>query len=95
MIDTILEGKMGPMGNNGIFSDESPPGNNLGNNIVQFCEDTKFIIKFRNGLNSLQINLKLLINYVRNKGKLKVQLVIEESWFIFQLRIKIRITKNI
>jgi hypothetical protein len=48
IVDAILEGKMGPMENILLFGDESPPGNNLDNEITQFSIEAVFIIKVRN-----------------------------------------------
>jgi hypothetical protein len=69
---------MGPKGNFSLFDDESPPVNNLDNTISQFSLGAELNIKVRNVSNKIQINLKLLIRFIRKKGKMQVQLVIEE-----------------
>jgi hypothetical protein len=80
IVDAILEGKMGPTGNIGLFGEESHPGNNLYNEITQFSLDAVFKIKGKNVLNKIQIYLKLLIRLIRKKGKIKIQFVIGEYW---------------
>jgi hypothetical protein len=89
IIDAILEGKMGPTGNIGLFDDESPPRNNLENEITQFSIYAVFKIKVRNVSNKVHIILKLMIRLIRKKGKLKILVIIEEYWkFLFSYFIR-------
>jgi hypothetical protein len=82
-IGKILEGKMDPTGNYLLFGHESAPGYNLDNEIEQFTNDATFKIKVRNVYNKLQDSqsiLKLMMIYIRRRGKLKIPRVIEEFW---------------
>jgi hypothetical protein len=82
-IGKVLEGKMDPTENYLLFSHESAPGDNLDNEIDQLTNYATFKIKVRNVYNKLQDSqsiLKLLIIYIRRRGKLKIPRVIEEFW---------------
>jgi hypothetical protein len=80
MIDAVLEGKMAPTGYMILFGGESPPGNNLEDEINQFSLEANLKLKARNVSDKAHIILKLLIRMIRRKGKLKFLEVIEEYW---------------